>query len=244
MGSMKKWGILGAEEHEIRLLTAAMAEVRTEEIAGQRYYDGILSGRPVTVVQCGIGKVCAAVGTQILIDRFGAEALWNLGAAGGAAPGLQIGSFAVCTDAVQYDFDATAFGYVPGYMCTGEDRQQPTRYAADAQLRRAFCQKAQRLFPQVQVVEGTIATGDRFVNDPRLKQELYSRYGAVAAEMEGAAAAQTAVLNGIPFLVVRAVSDLADGGATESYDTFCERVSEQLSQLLIALAGDPEPEET
>ena len=138
----------------------------------------------------------------------------------------------LCTDAVQHDFDVTAFGYVRGYMCTGEDNQKPTRYAADARLRALVASAAAEL-ADCRTVEGVIASGDVFVADAALKQQLLADFDATAAEMEGAAVAQTAVANGVPFLVIRAISDLADGSASGSFDTFEAKAAAVSAQLLV-----------
>lgn len=239
---MKKWGILGAMALEVERLRLAMTEVTESEIAGQKYYDGKLCGRPVTVVQCGIGKVCAAVGIQILIDRFGAELLINTGVAGGLAPTLQVGDLVVCTDAVQHDFDLTAFGCARGCMDDSNGNTAPTRYAADPRMRKLFCRTAAACFADVRTLEGTIATGDVFVDSGDLKRELRNIYGAAAAEMEGAAAAQTAVMNDVPFLIVRAISDLAEGEATKSYEEFKIEAADRVAAILTAMAKVPDEE--
>ncbi len=124
------------------------------------------------------------------------------------------------TDAVQYDFDVTAFGHAKGYLCTGVEHDRPTTFSSDSSLVAAFERSAKKWLPQSKIKHGRIATGDTFVTDPRVKEELALTFQATAVEMEGAAIAQTASANGIPFVIIRAISDLADDGAAMSYDTF------------------------
>lgn len=215
-------GIIGAMDSEIALLCERMTAQTVHAAAGLTVYCGRLEDKAVAVVRCGEGKVRAALCAQMLIDRFGVTAIINTGVAGGLAAGLRVGDLVLATDAVQHDFDLTAFGYVRGYVAGMGDGTAPTRYACDAKLCAAFRTAADALLPELghAYIEGTVATGDVFVDSTPLKRELIAAYGAAAAEMEGGAIAAVAVQNGVPFVVVRAISDLAEGGATVSFETF------------------------
>ncbi len=230
---MQPVGIIGAMDSEIALLLEKLDNAATVTIGNTVYHTGELSNVPVVIARCGIGKVCAAICAQAMIDRFAVRCIINTGVAGGLKTGLSVGDMVLCTDAVQHDFDVTAFGYVRGYMCTGEDNQKPTRYAADAHLRETVAKVAAEI-PDCHTVAGVIASGDVFVADAALKQQLLADFDATAAEMEGAAVAQTAVANGVPFLVIRAISDLADGSASVSFDTFEVQAAAVSAQLLMA----------
>ncbi len=222
-------GIIGAMDSEVDNLIARMAQTSTTDYAGRRFVTGTLAGKDVVVVQSGIGKVAAAITAQMLIDRYGVGALLNTGMAGGLDPRLAVKDLVVGTDALQHDFDLTAFGHVRGYIGGGGDDTVPTRFTADAGLvDQALAAAAQVLPTGSKAITGTIASGDIFVDDSSLKAVLRDEFGAAAAEMEGAAIAQTAAANGVPFLILRTISDLAEHDASVSFDEL-ERYAGQLA---------------
>lgn len=225
-----RMGIIGAMESEVQNLIARMDGVTYREKAGRRFAVGTLSGKEVVVVQSGIGKVAAAITAQMLIDVFGVDALLNTGMAGGLDPRLAVKDLVIATAALQHDFDITAFGHARGFLY-GEDDTKPTLFVADA----ALCEKAREAAATAlpagsKAIDGVIASGDIFVDDSALKAQLRDGFGAAAAEMEGAAIAQTAVANGVPFVILRTISDLAEHQANVSFD--------ELEQYAGKLAGD------
>ena len=222
-------GIIGAMESEVANLITRMEGVSYREKAGRRFAVGTLADKDVVVVQSGIGKVAAAITAQMLIDRFGVDTLLNTGMAGGLDRRLAVKDLVVGTDALQHDFDLTAFGHARGYIGGGGDDTVPTRFAADADLvAKALDAAAQVLPAGSKAITGTIASGDIFVDDSGLKSSLRDNFGAAAAEMEGAAIAQTAAANGVPFLILRTISDLAEHDASVSFDEL-ERYAGQLA---------------
>ena len=226
---MSPIGIIGAMDSEVTNLITRMANTAVTEYAGRRFVTGTLAGKAVVVVQSGIGKVAAAITAQMLIDRFGVCALLNTGMAGGLDPRLAVKDLVVGTDALQHDFDLTAFGHARGYIGGGGDDTVPTRFIADADLViQAMAAAAQVLPEGSKAITGTIASGDVFVDDSALKAVLRDDFGAAAAEMEGAAIAQTAAANGVPFLILRTISDLAEHDASVSFDEL-ERYAGQLA---------------
>ena len=221
-------GIIGAMPSEVEGLTARLTDAAVTEYAGRRFVCGRLGGRTAVVVQSGIGKVNAAVTAQLLIDRFAPDALLNTGMAGGLDPRLAVKDLVIGAEAVQHDFDLTAFGHTRGYI-EGENDQTPTVFCGDPQLIAAAEAVAARVLPAgSQALTGRIASGDIFVDDSALKQQIRTRFGAAAAEMEGAAIAQTAAANGVPFLILRTISDLAEQQARISFDEL-ERYAGQLA---------------
>ena len=225
-----RMGIIGAMESEVHNLIARMEGVSYREKAGRRFAVGTLAGQDAIVVQSGIGKVAAAITAQILIDEFGVDALLNTGMAGGLDARLAVKDLVIATAALQHDFDITAFGHARGFMY-GEDDTKPTLFVADADL----CAKAREAAAQVlpagsKAIDGIVASGDIFVDDSALKATLRDDFGAAAAEMEGAAIAQAAVANGVPFVILRTISDLAEHQANVSFD--------ELEQYAGKLAGD------
>ena len=228
---MQPIGIIGAMDSEVDNLIARMADTAVTEYAGRRFICGTLADKDVVVVKSGIGKVAAAITAQMLIDRYGVCALLNTGMAGGLDPRLAVKDLVVGTDALQHDFDLTAFGHVRGYIGGGGDDTVPTRFAADAALVDKALAAARQVLPAGnKVLTGTVASGDVFVDDSALKAVLRDDFGAAAAEMEGAAIAQTAAANGVPFLILRTISDLAEHDASVSFD--------ELERYAGRLAGD------
>ena len=213
-------GIIGAMDSELETLLAAMTEKKQETLYGLTFTSGTLDGCAVVLVKAGIGKVNAARCTQLLIDRFSPSAIVNTGIAGGLAPGLSVGDVVVATGVLQHDFDVTAFGHAKGYLCTGGDDTAATVFPADEALSGCFAAAAQAILGEGHVHRGLIATGDQFISGAEHKSALYSEFRAMAAEMEGGAIAQVAAMDGVPFAVIRSISDLADGTAADSFDTF------------------------
>lgn len=234
MSNEQTIGIIGAMASEVEILTARLQGAYAIQAAGITFHTGTLEGKRVVVAQCGIGKVCAAVCAQAMIDRFHVSSLINTGVAGGLHPSLAIGDIVISTDAVQHDFDMTAFGYVKGYM-GGGDGKTATRYQADSGLIALFKQAADEVLTENKYIDGTIASGDVFVDDSVLKKFLIEAFGAAAAEMEGAAIAQVAAANGVPFVVIRSISDLAECEATVSFEEFERKAAEISSRIVLGM---------
>lgn len=222
-------GVIGAMESEIRHLREKMKSPVVESYAGLTFYRGKMGKNKLVLVQCGIGKVNAARTAQVLIDRYAPDAMINTGIAGGIGEGLHVGDFVIGTELVQHDFSLALFGYARGFVPGFGDGKSPAYFQADPDLVHAFSGSAVQFLSAQNVREGRIASGDLFVADAAVKNWIRNEFSADAVEMEGAAIAQVAVLNGVPFVVVRAISDLADGTATESFETF-----EQETALLSA----------
>ena len=213
---MKTIGIIGAMEVEVAILKEKMEDVRIIKKASMDFYEGILAGKKVVVVRSGIGKVNAGICAQILADLFSVDAIINTGIAGSLNKNINIGDIVLSTDVVQHDMDATGFGYRKGQI-----PQMPVFFFnADENLRRLAAEVCREVNPDIQVFEGRIASGDQFVCDQDVKNRIVSEFSAYSTEMEGAAIGQAAYLNEIPFLVVRAISDKADGSAQMDYSEF------------------------
>lgn len=213
---MKTIGIIGAMEVEVAILKEKMEDVRIIKKASMDFYEGILAGKKVVVVRSGIGKVNAGICAQILADVFSVDAIINTGIAGSLNKNINVGDIVLSTDVVQHDMDATGFGYRKGQI-----PQMPVFFFnADDNLRRLAAEVCKEVNPDIQVFEGRIASGDQFVCDQDVKNRIVSEFSAYATEMEGAAIGQAAYLNEIPFLVVRAISDKADGSAQMDYSEF------------------------
>ena len=230
-----KIGIIGAMESEIGGLRDALSSVKVVEKAGMEFFKGVMSanGNEVIVVKCGVGKVNAAVCAEILCECFKVDYLINTGAAGSLNNKIDIGDVVLCTEAVQHDMDCRGFGAQLGkipFMKTSE-------FAADERLRtlaKAVCQK---VCTDISVFEGRIATGDQFICDREKKKFITQNFDCLCCEMEGAAIAQTAFLNGVPFLIIRAISDKADDSAEMDYPAFERMAAWHSIKILTEMVG-------
>lgn len=209
-------GIIGAMKAEVAQLKQEMNQPEVVTVAGMEFYRGTIGEKEVVVVQSGIGKVSAALCVQILADRFGVDGVVNTGIAGSLKAEINIGDLVLSTDAIQHDVDATNFGYP-----LGEIPQLGTlTFEADERLRSLAKKCCEKVNPDISVYEGRILTGDQFICDKNKKEWLSKTFNGSCTEMEGAAIAQAAYLNKIPFLIVRAISDKADDSASMDYPEF------------------------
>ena len=209
-------GIIGAMDEEVAMIKAQLTDVQVESRAAMDFYKGRLGGKDVVVVRSGIGKVNAAMCTQILADIYKVEGVVNTGIAGSLKEEIDIGDIVLSSDALQHDMDATGFGYKKGQIPQMDEFSFP----ADENLRKLAAKVCQEVNPEISVFEGRICSGDQFISDKGVKDAIISEFGGFAVEMEGAAIGQAAYLNHIPFLVVRAISDKADGSANMDYAEF------------------------
>ena len=231
---MTKLGIIGAMEQEVESLLAQMQGKTSRKIAGSTFFSGTLEGVDAVVVQCGVGKVNAALCAQILCDCFGVTHLVNTGIAGSLCAELDIGDLVVSRDAMYHDFDCVHFGYPYGRV-PGMD---VTAFPADDTLLGYAFAAAEQVNPSHTRI-GRVASGDLFVADAVQKERIVAATQALCTEMEGAAIAQTAYRNQVPFVILRAISDKADDSAQMDYPTFeriaahrCAEVTKRLAKQL------------
>lgn len=229
---MKKLGIIGAMAVEVESLKSEMKNLTVVQKSGMEFYDGVLENLPVVVVQCGVGKVNAAMCAQVLCDCFGVTHLVNTGIAGSLCAELDIGDLLISTDAMYHDFDVRHFGYVIGEV----PGVGTVSFAADAEMI-AFAQAAAETVNPGHSRIGRVASGDRFVAEKELKAQIIADTGALCTEMEGAAIAQAAYRNGVPFVIIRAISDKADNSAEMDYPTFERMAAENSARLVEALVA-------
>ena len=213
---MNKIGIIGAMELEVKALQEEMTTASIREKASMKFYEGTLNGADVVVVQSGIGKVNAALCTQILVDLFGVTHLINTGMAGSLNAGLDIGDILISRDALHHDTDVTIFGYRPGEV-PGLGRRE---FPADERMMELAKEACEKVNPDVHAIFGRVVSGDQFISGNDVKERLIREYQGDCAEMEGASIAHGAYLNGIPFVIIRAISDKADNSAEMDYPTF------------------------
>jgi adenosylhomocysteine nucleosidase len=217
-------GLISAMEEEVLLFRERSEIAETVQHAGIDFHVGVLGGHEVAVVRSGIGKVNAAVATQILVDRLGARAVIISGLAGSLVPTLRQGDVVVSNFVVQHDVDLTPFGRrageIPDVARLLEADPRLVHRAAEAFERLTVEESAGRT-----LVVGTIATGDAFVSDPSRSRWLQREFGAVAAEMEGGAVGQVCWMNGVPFVAIRIISDGGGEGAAGEFLQFLSEAS-------------------
>lgn len=221
-------GIIGAMEIEVNRIKEQMEDVSVTDKAGMSFFEGKWNGNDVVVVRSGIGKVNAAVCAQILVDTFHADALINTGIAGSLKNEINIGDIVLSTDAIQHDMDAQGFGYAPGVI----PQMEVSDFQADEKLIELAKKCCAEVCPDIQVFTGRVVSGDQFISDKKKKEWLSSQFEGLCAEMEGAAIAQAAYLNHVPFLIIRAISDKADDSATMDYPEFEAMAAENSVKLL------------
>ena len=225
---MNKIGIIGAMELEVEALKEQMDVKNIVEKASMKFYEGTLRGKDVVIVQCGIGKVNAGICVQILADLFQVDAVINTGVAGSLRAEINIGDIVVSTDACEHDMDVTALGYKKGII----PQMKESFFKADRQLVEAAIEVCREVNPDINVYEGRVLSGDQFISGEEIKNKLIDLFDGSCTEMEGAAIAHAAFLNEIPYVVIRAISDKADGSAHMDYPEF-ERAAAAHSAKLV-----------
>lgn len=216
-------GIIVATASELEALNQVLG---TRADRPMEYVTGRIGDTEVVGVQGGIGKVNAALCAQKLIDLYHPEAIINVGVAGALERSLHVGDIVISTDAVQHDFDTTVFGDAPGQISGFDVLAFPADPALIAKAETAAAKLGYHY------VTGRVASGDQFIEAKEKKDYIISQFGAACTEMEGAAMAQTAYVNGIPFVILRAISDGADEGAIMSYTEFVVLAAKKSTALL------------
>ena len=215
-------------ELEVEALKEQMDVKTIVEQASMKFYEGTLRGKDVVIVQCGIGKVNAGICVQILADLFQVDAVINTGVAGSLRAEINIGDIVVSTDACEHDMDVTALGYKQGII----PQIKESFFKADRQLVEAATEVCREVNPDINVYEGRVLSGDQFISGEEIKNKLIDLFDGFCTEMEGAAIAHAAFLNEIPYVVIRAISDKADGSAHMDYPEFEAMAAENSVKLL------------
>jgi len=227
----KKLGIIGAMQVEVETLVEQLRNRRCVKLAGSDFYEGELEGLKVAVVQCGVGKVNAAMCVQILCSCFGVTHVVNTGVAGSLDAQLDIGDLVVSVDAMYHDFDCGFVGYPVGQVPGLAVRAFP----ADEAMGSLAFEAAESVNPG-HTKTGRVATGDQFICSKAQKDKIIADTGASCTEMEGAAIAQAAWRNGVPFVILRAISDKADDSAEMDYPTFEAIAAKRCAEVVRCMA--------
>ena len=225
-------GIRGAMSPEVESLVAMLEDKSCEVISGITFHAGRLLGKSVVIAQFGIGKVFAAICCEIMILKYSPSLVINTGVGGALDRELKTGDIVIADKLCQYDMDTSPIGDPKG-LISGINK---IYFDTDSRAAKILVSAAESLGLSAKV--GTIATGDRFVASPEDKNKILSVFPAAACEMEGGAIAHAAYINNTPFIVIRAISDSADGEATMDYPTFLPIAAKNSQNLTLALVKE------
>ena len=229
-----KIGIIGAMEVEVATLKSNMTVKNTVKKASMEFYEGTIGNTEVVVVRSGIGKVNAGICVQILIDLFNVTHVINTGIAGSLNSDINIGDIVLSTDACYHDVDITVFGYKKGEI----PQIGAATFEADKELREKAKASIKKAAPDIGVFEGRVCSGDQFISSAEVKDAIIKEHGGLCTEMEGAAIAQASYLNNTPFLIIRAISDKADGGAEVDYPTFEAKAAKDCAAIVMEIIAE------
>ena len=224
-------GIIGAMDEEVSKIKEMLSDVVVTNKASMDFYKGVLEGNEVVVVRSGIGKVNAGICAQILVDLFDVKVIINTGIAGSLRDEINIGDIVLSKDTLQHDVDAVAFGYDLGVI----PRMESSIFKGNEKLIELAKDCCKEVLEGIQTFVGRVVSGDQFVSDKSKKNWIADTFSGYCTEMEGAAIAQTAYLNNIPFLIIRAISDKADDSASMDYPAFEAMAIENSVKLLNAM---------
>lgn len=220
-----KIGIIFAMNEELNALKKYLSISRINKIYELEFFEGIIENTECVLVECGIGKVNAARCTQVLIDNYDLDYIFNIGVAGGVSSNLKVGDIVVGEKLVQHDFDITAFNHEKGYLPNlGGKFINSSDYLIGLSKKN-----------DIPVKYGVIASGDIFCTDVKMSNKINTKFDALCVEMEGAAIAQVCHLCKIPFLIIRSISDVPNNENQITFDEFLLDASDKVANYLISL---------
>lgn len=225
---MKKIGIIAAMEEEKNAIKNIMKKTKENKIYELIFIEGTINEKECVLVESGVGKVNSSRTTQIMIDKYEIEYIINVGTAGSATDELEIGDIVIGKKIIQHDFDITAFGHKKGYISNiGE------YISSDEQLVKKFEETIKEINDkEIKIKIGTIATGDIFCTDIKMKNKIKEKFEADAIEMEAASIAQVCYLDKIPFIILRSISDTPNGKNEITFEQYLELASERCAEIL------------
>ena len=226
---MKTVGVIGAMSEEVKSLIAALSDAKEVKVGNLIFHEGVLFDKRVVVAGCGVGKVFAAMCAEAMIITFKPDLIVNTGVGGALGGGLQVLDTVVAERLVQHDMDTSALGDPKG-MISGINK---VYFETDERARGLLVEAGREL--SVRVKLGTVASGDRFISDSADKAAIKAGFGAQVCEMEGAAIAQVAFVNATPCVVIRAISDSADGSSAMDYMQFMPLAARNSAKLTMKL---------
>ncbi|MCK1996500.1 5'-methylthioadenosine/S-adenosylhomocysteine nucleosidase [Psychrobacillus psychrodurans] len=223
-----KIAVIGAMEEEVELLRKEIENPETKTIANSEFTSGTYKNHEIVLLKSGIGKVNAAMTTSILLSEYKPDYVINTGSAGGYDPNLEVGAIVISHEVRYHDVDVTAFGYEIGQV-----PQLPASFKADEQLMK-LAEDAVLEIGEHQAATGLIATGDIFMHDPAKVEQVRIHFPQMkACEMEAAAVAQVCHQFEVPFVVIRALSDIAGKESSISFDEFLPIAAKHSTQVVL-----------
>lgn len=228
-------GLICAVPQELAALQSALTNTHSEAVAHTRFITGVLDGHDVVLAGSGMGKVNASIITTLLADRFGCRTIVFSGVAGGLDPALSIGDVVVADRIVQHDAGVLENERVRTYQPGHAPIINPTDrlgYSVDSELLARVKARLEGMSVPGQIVYGTVLTGDQYLNCDVTRERLLSELDGQAIEMEGGAVAQVCEAFGLPWLVIRALSDLAGGNALFDFTAFVDQASATSATIL------------
>ncbi|MFC3039138.1 5'-methylthioadenosine/S-adenosylhomocysteine nucleosidase [Virgibacillus xinjiangensis] len=225
-------GIIGAMDEEIAKLMENMTDIKETTVANCLFAEGELHGKDIVLLKSGIGKVNAAMAATIMHERYRPSHVINTGSAGGFASDMEVGDIVISSRVVHHDVDVTAFGYAFGQV-----PGMPSMFDADTELISEAIKAAEGM--DIRYTEGLIATGDTFMEDPAKVQEVYKKFPTMLAmEMEAASIAQVCAQYQVPFVIIRALSDIAGKESSVSFDAFLEKAADNAAGLIMGIVQE------
>jgi adenosylhomocysteine nucleosidase len=220
-------GIIAAMAQETTYLKQQMSDLSSFVIGESIFWTGNINNQPIVLLQCGIGKVNAAIGTTLLIERFKPDHIINTGVAGGLNSDLKIGDIVISIEVRHHDVDLTVWGYEHGQL-----PKSPAAFMPSLLLIEAANTAAQEL--GMQVTHGLIISGDSFIHEQAQIAKIQEKFAkAHAVEMEAAAIAQVCHQFNVPFVIIRALSDIAGKDSPVSFDIFLEQAAKNSAELIL-----------
>lgn len=227
---MKKIGIIFAMEEELKELKCFLTNIKTYNIFDLVFHEGEINNTKCLLVECGVGKVNSARATQILIDNFKVDYIFNIGVAGGISETLNVGDIVIGERLVQHDFDITAFNHEKGYI------PNVGKYLNSDDYLIKIAEEAKEEIKDINVLKGTIASGDIFCTETKMTEKINKKFNALCVEMEGASIAQVCYLSHIPFLIIRSISDCPNNNNVITYNEFlessCKKIAKYMNEIL------------
>ena len=225
---MQKIGIIAAMQEEMQEIKKIMLNIKSNKLYDLEFFNGQIYDKKIILVEAGVGKVNAARVTQILIDKFEVDSIINVGAAGALDDGLEIGDIVIGEKIVQHDFDITAFGHPKGFI---------SNVGIELKSDKKLIEKMETTINRImdigsKIKVGTIASGDIFCTEIKMKEKIREKFGADAVEMEGAAIAQVCVLCKVPFLIIRGISDTPNGKNNITFEQYLVKASKMCANIL------------
>ncbi len=223
-----KIGIIGAMNEEVAAFLSGMEHSEEKEVAGITFHTGVFNGKDVIVCKSGVGKVNASVCTQVLISSFGVEKILFTGVAGALDPRLDICDIVISTECMHHDMDATSLGFKKGEIPYDETYI----FKADQKLVDLAQKVSLEVLTDQNVFQGRVLSGDQFISNEEKVSELHKELHGTCTEMEGAAVAQVCHMNHIPYVVIRSMSDKANGSANVNFMEFTKKASHQSYSII------------